>query len=100
MEPKLPKVRQVREDGFYKFIEELACEGAVMLAPLDKFRHCIIGVTSQGLILYSREKIVEVFMDDGMTLEEADEYCSYNTERAIEYVEEEKRPIIVAFEIP
>lgn len=98
LEPKLQKVREIESEVGY--LEEIAAEGAVMLAPTEKFRDAIIGLDIHGRFVYSRERILECFMKDGMSLDEADEFCSYNTERALDYVEEEKRPIILAFEMP
>lgn len=97
LEPKLQNVRQVEDDSFMGFLEEVAASGAVMLAPTNKFKHAVIGIDTEGRYVYSRERILDVFMKDGMSLDEADEFCSYNTERALVYVEEEKRPIILAF---
>lgn len=97
MESKLSNVREVIDHSFVGFIEEVAATGAVMLAPKDKFKSAVVGVDINGRIVYSREDILEVFVKDGMSLDEADEFCSYNTERALNYVEEEKRPIILAF---
>ena len=56
----------------------------------------IVGVTSRrgmgSLILYDRDKLVEVFMRQGMTLEGAQEWVSFNIEGA--YVGE-KTPMIM-----
>ena len=52
----------------------------------EKFDACIIGVATRcGLppsVVYDRARIANMFIDEGMTFEEADEYISYNIEGA------------------
>lgn len=59
-------------------IDEYA-EGAVMLDGLD---NCIIGITEEfgngRRILYSKDKILNTLMKQGMTHSEAEEYYDYN----------------------
>ena len=47
----------------------------------DGYDDAIIGLTDNGQLIYSKEKMVELMMqtDDTMTEEEAWEYLEYNT---------------------
>ena len=57
-------------------MEDMLAEDAMQL---DGLNDAIIGVSTQGYIIYSYWKIVEKFMsDDGMTDEEALEFTDYN----------------------
>ena len=52
----------------------------------EKFDKCIIGVASrcgmQSSVVYDRDELIKVYMDEGMTEEEASEWISYNVEGA------------------
>ncbi len=50
-------------------------EGAIILDGLDE---CILGYSNDGLLIYSYQKMVEFFCEDGMTQEEAYEWIDYN----------------------
>ena len=55
----------------------------------------IVGVTDEGNVVYSYEKLAEALMEhDGMTYEEAVEWLDYNTVRSVPYMGEFK-PIII-----
>ena len=45
---------------------------------LDGLNDAIVGVTSQGYLVYDYEKIIEVFMKQGMENDEAIEFFDYN----------------------
>ena len=77
-------------------IRETLCEmGAEDSICLDGFDDAIIGLTTDMQVVYSYEKILEHLMkEDGMTDEEAADYVSYNTIRALPYIPDPK-PIIV-----
>ena len=46
----------------------------------------IVGMTDDGRVVYSWDKMIKHLVDvDGMTDEEAIDFISYNTERAIPY---------------
>ena len=57
----------------------------------------IIGITDDGKVCYSYNKMVDYLVDtDGMTEEEAIEFIDYNTVRALPYFKSEGNvPIIV-----
>ena len=57
-------------------MQDMLAEDAMQL---DGLNDAIIGISTQGYIVYSYWKIVEKFVsDDGMTHEEAVEYTDYN----------------------
>ena len=69
-------------------------DGTVILEN-PSFNDAIIGVTEDGRLVYSYEKmIVELSEKEAMSPEEAQEFIDYNTVRAIPYMGEH-RPIIV-----
>ena len=65
-------------------------EDAVLIGTEDERKNyypAIIGIDrNAGKVIYDREKLVECFMNTSeMTVEEADEWVSYNVERSIPY---------------
>ena len=55
----------------------------------EQYADAIIGVTYDGNhIIYSTEKFEECLVKEGMTPEEAEDWTSYNTARAIPYMGE------------
>ena len=44
----------------------------------DGLDECIMGVDQRGFIVYSHDKMVDHFQGDGMSIEEAFEYISFN----------------------
>jgi len=58
------------------------------------FDNSIIGTTEDGLFVYDYDKMVEELMeDDNIGREEAEDFISYNTVRALPYFD--RAPIIV-----
>ena len=69
-------------------------DGTVILVN-PSFDEAIVGVTEEGRLVYSYEKMVrQLAKDEFMCDHEAQEFIDYNTVRAIPYMGE-KRPIIV-----
>lgn len=59
-----------------------------------QYKDAIVGLTyDNNHIIYSVDKLIECFMKEGMTYEEAEEWISYNTARACDYMGEFK-PIL------
>lgn len=55
----------------------------------EQYQDAIVGVTYDGNhIIYSVEKFTECLIKEGMTYEEAADWISYNTQRAIAYMGE------------
>jgi hypothetical protein len=44
----------------------------------DGLDDCIIGIDQRGFLVYSYEKMIEHFKEDGMSMEEAIEYIDFN----------------------
>ena len=73
---------------------EFGYEGAVILRNHD-YETAVIGVDTEGRVVYSFEKMVKYLIDnEKMTEEEAIEWIEYNTIRALPYMGG-KAPIIV-----
>jgi hypothetical protein len=58
----------------------------VFLEPAEDFDDAIVGVVTgfgqEPAVLYNRDMVLEVFVRQGMTIEDAEEYFSFNTEGA------------------
>ena len=72
--------------------------GAVILEDAS-YDNSIIGVTLEGGLIYSVERMIDEYMlDNECTYEEAWDWVSYNTLRAIGYLPE-PRPKVVSEEV-
>jgi hypothetical protein len=82
-------------------IEELLSNAdpkALRLEPSTTFDRAILGLTSDGRIVYSENKIILALQDvDGMDYEEALEFYEYNTSRGVAYAGK-KAPVIITHE--
>lgn len=59
------------------------------------YEDAIIGVSEDGRVVYDYDKMVASLMSkDGMTMDEAVDFISYNTIRALAYAGE-KAPIVM-----
>lgn len=57
-------------------------EEYLRLEPREDFDPCVVGLVRQfntTFLLYSTQRILEMFMQQGMTYEEATEYFEFNT---------------------
>lgn len=54
---------------------------SIVLAPRDRFDSAIIGYENKRVV-YSEEAIIQIYMEDGMTEEEAIEFYEFNTKGA------------------
>ena len=62
----------------------------------DGLDDAIIGVSTAGNIIYSVDKIIDIFVQrDHMTHEEAGEYFDYNVERTLPYMTDGIPPILM-----
>ena len=57
------------------FIMDGAADEAIIFDQLDP---AIVGVDHNGNLVYSHEKMIDCFMGQGMTLDEAIEWIDYN----------------------
>ena len=68
--------------GFHQLTWEEILELDLFLADeaikFDGLDECIIGIDQRGFIVYSHDKMVDHFHGDGMSIEEAFEYISFN----------------------
>lgn len=63
---------------------------------LDGLDNAIVGISTTGNIIYSVDKIIDIFVNrDHMTHEEAGEYFDYNVERVILYMNDGIPPILM-----
>ena len=79
-----------------ELLNELTYTGTVVLEN-PSYLDAIIGITDEGALCYSYEKMVKWLMDnDGMDYEGAMEFIDYNTIRALPYTSSMGvRPIVV-----
>ncbi len=82
-------------------IEELLANAdpkSLRLGPSTTFDRAILGLTSDGRIVYSENRILLALQEvDGMDYEEALEWYEYNTARGVAYAGK-KAPIIITHE--
>lgn len=80
-----------------KHLEDIV-EGAILFDG-PAFDNSIIGVSTDGRVVYSWMLMVEeLSKDEGISEEEAADFISYNTIRILDYLPENK-PVIVDCEI-
>lgn len=80
-----------------KELIENASDKALILEPQSTFNHALIGVTTDGRLVYSEDKILVALQDiEGMTYEEALDYYGYNTVRSLAYGKATVTPVIIA----
>ena len=79
-----------------ELLNELQYEGTVVFEN-PSYLDAIIGITDEGALCYSYEKMIECLMEeDGMDYEGAMEFIDYNTIRALPYASSMGvRPIVV-----
>jgi len=77
-----------------ELIEELENNESIVFENPD-YDTALIGISSDGRAVYSYDKMVDYLMngEDGMSLEDAEEFISYNTIRSLPYIQ--NSPIIV-----
>jgi hypothetical protein len=73
-----------------------AVKGAIVLEPQSTFNTALVGVSSDGRLVYSEDKILIALQEkDGMDYEEALEWYQYNTVRTLDYQKGRYAPIIL-----
>lgn len=91
----MSKLKVVQE-----WLEELD-EEAVVFRDHD-YDEAIVGLAElpDGYhVVYSRSRRLKCLMDEGMSYDEAEEWFSYNTERAIPYMKSHGNPPIILHDI-
>ena len=80
------KLRQYLADYYY--------DSLILDNP--SFDNSIIGVSTDGKLLYDFKKMIDELVDEeDMTEEEAVDFIEYNTIRAIGYFDSDFKPIII-----
>ncbi|MBO7205689.1 MAG: hypothetical protein J6V08_04650 [Candidatus Methanomethylophilaceae archaeon] len=69
------------------------CEEGTVILEGEEYDQAIVGISTDGKLVYDYDELVNVLMED-MTPEEAMDYLDYNTLRAIPYMGD-KAPIIM-----
>jgi len=60
------------------------------------FDNSIIGITTDGKVVYDLHKMIdEMSVDESISSEDAADFISFNTIRMLPYISEEQRPVIV-----
>ena len=76
-----------------ELIEFMGIDEALFLAP-DCYNEAIIGISHDDRIIYSYDKLVEVLMQRGNTLEDARAWADSNIVESLVYLGE-KSPIVL-----
>lgn len=77
-----------------QYIKEYNEDAVVFDNP--SFDGSIIGISTEGHVIYDLcSMIQELSIDDQMSYEEASEFIDYNTLRALPYITEGTKPIIL-----
>tara|TARA_R100001163_G_scaffold63323_1_gene55035 strand:+ start:39 stop:290 length:252 start_codon:yes stop_codon:yes gene_type:complete len=63
------------ENPNLELYQESCAEDAIQLDGLD---YAVLGVTSKGYYVYDYDRMIECFVEQGMTIEEAIEWIDYN----------------------
>jgi hypothetical protein len=81
------------QDYFLDQVAELN-EDAIVLEPQSTFNRAIIGFDTNGVLIYSANKIIDALSKvDGMTTEEAIEFFEYNTLGTFRGMDNPNKPI-------
>ena len=76
------------------FIAEEHEEAVVFNVP--SYDNAIVGLSEDGRVIYDYDLMVKALAEEtALTEEEAIQYIDYNTVRALPYIEEKVRPIII-----
>ena len=88
-------MQETEQDYFLDQVAELN-EDAIVLEPQSTFNRAIIGFDTNGVLVYSTNKIVDALSKvDGMTIEEAIEFLEFNTLGTFSGMDNPNKPIFV-----
>ena len=83
-----------------KELIELANPKSLVFEPRSTFNTALVGVSSDGRLVYSEDKIILALQEiDGMEYEEALDYYEHNTVRSLSYAKGTVTPIILTHSI-
>lgn len=87
--------QETEQDYFLDQVAELN-EDAIILEPQSTFNRAIIGFDTNGVLVYSTNKIIDALHKvDGMTIEEAIEFFEFNTLGTFSGMDNPNKPIFV-----
>lgn len=85
----------MKQEELKKLLTSWGYEDAVLFEN-PTYCDAVIGISENGQVAYSYNKMVKHLMnEDNMTEEEAIEFIDYNTIRALPYVSGNTRPIVI-----
>lgn len=91
-DPETPGLQSTGQEPMAEYISNNYPDSIV----LDGLDDAIIGISTAGNVIYSVERIINVFISrDNMTPEEATEYFDYNVERALPHMTDGVPPILM-----
>jgi len=83
--------KEIRESIKEFLNEDLQC----VILENPSFDNSIVGITENGQLVYLYDSMIkELSIDDGISLEEAADFISYDTLRSIQYAGDNK-PIVI-----
>ena len=88
--------KEITEQDY--FLDQVAefNEDAIILEPQSTFNRAIIGYDTNGVLVYSANRIIEALSKvDGMTIEEAIEFFEFNTLGTFHGMNNPNKPIFV-----
>lgn len=91
-----PKEPSFTREELGEFMTQMGYEDSIVFED-PSYLGAVIGYSDTGQVCYDYDKMIEWLMEqDGMSAEDAIDFISYNTERALPYCSpSEKRPIII-----
>lgn len=71
-------------------------ETSIILFESPSYDEAFVGLTMDDRAVYDYDKMIECLMtEDNMTYEEAAEFIDYNSLRSLDYLNDERKPIII-----
>ena len=84
----------MKNEKIRKALESLELEAVLFEEP--SFDDAIIGVTSDGRVIYDYDLMCESLANEyGIRLNEAMDFIDYNTIRSLPYIDADKRPVVL-----
>ena len=88
------------QEELKELLTEMGYEDSILFEN-PSYCDAVIGITDNGQICYSYEKMIQHLVKvDGMTEEEAIEFIDYNTIRALPYCNPSSSRPIVIYDLP
>ena len=91
-----PKPKHITREELGELLTEAGYEDSLVFEN-PSYLGAVIGWSDTGQVCYDFEKMIEWLMeeDSSITYEDAIDFISYNTERALPYEPSDRRPIII-----